>query len=403
MKLRDFQFFLAASDCFLRATPFGPRGLGYFSAFACVNVCLFALEPPLIAQTGVGANNPRAQATSASGALDSTTPLYRQAVERFGPPSLIRLTDSNARGLESWTPPGVSTLSAVILDWTDKELILIKPDSVDRTLIPNPRVLNLDVSWADEVAVQMGQELAQRKYSECISTGSKLLATKDSGSALPRYQQKIVISSLVEASCGMGRFERAALLYVSLVKSNSPPLLLSKIPIPWTTSSAMVGERAKLQDLARNWMQDSIEGVQLLGAAWLLDSSAREDAIKVLTHLSRNAAEPWIKQYATVQLWRTVAPNQITSETLAQWTRFRDSIAQPLQAGPSYLLADKLAASEHSMRAIEEWMRVITLHPDRPYLCDQAMTAMSPLLDSIGDAETAKVLRQHLESSKSEK
>lgn len=372
MKPRDFQFFLSILFSFAATGAAG--GLVYGQS-----------ELPL-QEAGI--------ATAGSSYQESE--LFKQAVQKFGGPSHFRLIEAGSTGLENWSPPGEIAVKAVVLDWTDKELWVIKPDSTDKVLLPSPRVLSVEVHWQNPSAKQLKELLDGRKYAEAITLGSQLLSTKDESVVLPRWQQRVAISMLVQASTGMHRWERAALLYVSLAKSQSPVLLHASIPIPWTNSSASVRERAKMQELATAWIADPVEAVQLLGAAWLLDGSSRNDAMTTLNRLSKQASETWVRQYAEAQLWRTVAPNQITTETLERWTKTRDGMLPPLQAGPTFLFADKLSAGNQTVRACEEWLRIVILHRDQPFLRDQASLAVRPLLVSIGDNKTLDFLSKQL-------
>ncbi len=321
------------------------------------------------------------------------TPLYQQAIERFKGPSRIYFADSDKTGLDRWSSPKSTIETSVILDWNDKELVVIRRDGHDKTVIPAARVVRIEPLWENELVESLHLDFVEGRFQEAISKGTKILGSNAEVSSTPRWQQRLAIAELIESSVALGRWERGTLLYLSLAKSQSPPLLLASIPVPWSTSSAEIRDRFKIQEMARGWIQEPRESLQLLGAAWLIDTDQRSDAVRVLNQLVRNAEERWVKVYAEAQLWRTFAPNEMHSERLFQWTSLRDSLPLPYQAGPTSLLADKLQGAGNE-RALEEWMRVVLLHPERPYLFSRAHSASVALLGTAGRKGEAGIVER---------
>jgi hypothetical protein len=319
-----------------------------------------------------------------------TTELYRQAVARFQGPSTFHRVSALDASMKQWNPPEVAVESAVVLDWNDKDLIVVRRDSMDKVVIPSPNIIRMEPRWENELAESLHSDFLNGRYTEAIAKGGRILGQKSEQPGTPRWQQRVLIAELVECSIATNRWERACLLYAALAKDQPPPLLLTAMPIPWTTATAEVRDRTKIQEAAVAWIEDARPPMQLMGAAWLLDSDRREESIRVLNRLAQSSEKTVIAKYAEAQLWRSYAPNQLSQERLAQWTTHRDSMPIPFQAGPSFLMAEKLSNSGDSPRALEEYLRVGLLHRDKPYLAKPALAFASELVQSSNRQQEAQ-------------
>lgn len=319
-----------------------------------------------------------------------STELYRQAVARFQGPSTFHRVSSLDASLKQWNPPEVSVESAVVLDWNDKDLIVVRRDSMDKVVLPSPNIIRMEPRWENELAASLHSDFLNGRYAEAIAKGGRILGQKSEQPGTPRWQQRVLIAELVECSIATNRWERACLLYSALAKDQPPPLLLTAMPIPWTTTTAEIRDRAKIQEAATAWLEDARPPMQLMGAAWLLDSDRREESIRALNRLAQSSEKTVIAKYAEAQLWRSYAPKELSGERLAQWTAHRDSMPIPFQAGPSFLMAEKLSVAGATPRALEEYLRVGLLHRDKPYLAKPALAVASELVQSSDRSQEAQ-------------
>lgn len=319
-----------------------------------------------------------------------TTPLYRQAVARFQGPSTIHQVSSLVASLKQWNPPEVSVENAVVLDWNDRDLIVVRRDSVDKVVLPSPNVIRMEPRWENDLAASLHSDYLNGRYAEAIAKGGRILGQKPEQPGTPRWQQRVLIAELVECLIATNRWERACLLYAALAKDQPPPLLLTAMPIPWTTTTAEIGDRSKIQEAAVAWMEDERPPMQLMGAAWLLDSDRREESLRVLNRLAQSSEKAIIAKYAEAQLWRSYAPKELSQERLAQWTSHRDSMPLPFQAGPSFLMAEKLSKSGDNPRSLEEYLRVGLLHRDKSYLAKPSLAFALELVQSSDRPQEAQ-------------
>jgi hypothetical protein len=58
-----------------------------------------------------------------------------------------------------------------------------------------------------------------------------------------------------------------------------------------------------------------------------------------------------------------------------------------MQAGPSTLLAHRMAQASEPMLAASEWLRIATLHSDRYHFANRAWPKAIESLDSLGKKE----------------
>jgi hypothetical protein len=343
----------------------------------------------LFAVAGMAAQPPVAPGQDFAPGQDSTE-LYRQAVARFQGPSTIHRIESLDASLKQWNPPDVAVENAVVLDWNDKDLIVVRRDSLDKVVLPSPNVVRIEPKWENELAASLHADFLAGRFADAIAKGGRLLGQKSEQPGTPRWQQRVLIAELVECSVALNRWERACLLYAALAKDQPPPLLLTAMPIPWSATTAEIKDRVKVQELAVGWLEDSRPPLQLMGAAWLLDSDRREEAARTLERLSQLTDKGVLSNYAAAQLWKTSTPKDLSSERIAQWTGLRDSMPLPFQAGPTYLMAEKLSRAGNSPRALEEFLRVGMLHPDKPYLAKPALAQAQQLVQSSSQSQDAE-------------
>jgi hypothetical protein len=244
-------------------------------------------------------------------------------------------------------------------------------------------VVGVEPSWKSSGYAQVHELFGQHRYREVLQEGQAALTQAD----VPRWQQRVLVALMVDSAVSLKQHAVAGRVFKALAAESPPDLLLSRIPIPW--SDELIGVTPTVTKEALAWIESDTPAMQLLGASWLTGGEHRLAAIDKLKVLSTNSSS-LISSYAKVQLWRVVPPEEILSERFQEWTQQRDALPLPLQAGPTMLLAHRLAQANQSKLAVAEWLRIASMHSDRYHLADQAKQRATELAKKTGDAVFAK-------------
>jgi hypothetical protein len=314
--------------------------------------------------------------------------LRQLAVEKFGDDSHLWFAEPVDTSLSQWVPPNLISDRGIILEWNQQKVVLVRPDAQKETSIVGDYAVRIEPSLSNEAGKNVHRAFCQRDYPSVLSNGRAAVA-----SGLPRWQQRLILAEMVDAASALGKTHDAGLLFASLAKDNPPCLLLSTIPIPWG-DDVVAADMFKLQGSAEKWIGEEQEALQLLGASWLLSGKKRTEAVETLETLGRSSKVPIIAAYAKAQLWRTLPPSDLLSDKYPKWIAERDKLLHPLQAGPSMLLAERLAQAGQPALAIPEWLRVSRLHQDREHLASKAMSKSIEALKSLGRNDEAALLEK---------
>jgi hypothetical protein len=310
------------------------------------------------------------------------TELYRQAVEKFRGASRVTIADDDDTSFNRWDAPGSRLETGVILEWNADKLFLVRPSDTKERAISSSRVLSLEPVWENPLAEKLHELYSKQRWSEAIAIGPKVLGAKSEYPSTPRWQQKMLLAELVECRTSMSSWEKGAVLFhsLALAKDSLPPLLATVIPIPWTDSSATIGDRKKLHELSEGWIRESNELVKLMGAAWLLDSEQQKEAITTLEMLAKQSKSVLVSKYAEAQLWRTTPPVELATKRINRCYTVRDSLLLPHQAGPTMLIAERFSKANEKELALSEWMRVAMMHPEQYRLASHAAKEAAAVL-----------------------
>ena len=322
-----------------------------------------------------------------------TQDLYPLAKSKFGGESTLWIAEPGDTGLSRWDVRALFEEDGILLEWDSQKVVLVRPGAMKETTIPGDFVVRIEPAWFNESGEKIHRLFLDRQFQSVTKLGSDALK-----SGLPRWQQRLLITEIVESLSALGRTENACRVFAALAKENPPQLLLATIPIPWGEDNFVLAEG--LESNAAAWMADDAEPMQLMGAAWLLSGSKRAIAIETLEQLAKNAKLPMVGVYARAQLWRTVPPAQVISDRFPKWIAERDKLILPAQAGPTMLLAERLMTAGQPSLAISEWLRIATLHADRYHLATKAIRKAVAALRSLGRAEEADRVQQWLERFK---
>lgn len=300
----------------------------------------------------------------------------RAVAEQFSKDSRIWFSQTGDGGLARWDALESTQDFGIVLEWNAKEVILVRPDSRNKVSFPGDNVVRIEPAW-NEPLDKVWSLFRDRKYQEVLTQGAEAIKSK-----APLWQRRVILSAMIESASASGKSGIAGNLFEYLAPLDPPNLLLASIPLPWTDE--LTEGDTGMQPRAEKWIVHDQEAVRLLGAGWLLSGSKRATAIKILEQIAKDSKNPTLSAYARIQLWRIVPPAEIISERLPKWMNERDKLLFPCQAGPTMLLAYRLAQTGQPILAAGEWMRVATLHSER---YDLVPKAFAKAIQSLRDAD----------------
>lgn len=292
---------------------------------------------------------------------DSSTELYRQAVDKLGEESRIAWLESGSLSLERWEPGRSIELRGVLVEWEPSRLVLIRKDAAGPTTFPGDQVIGIEPGWKEDSFAEVHRMFTDHRFAEVISRGQTVLKTP----FIPRWQQRLIVAEMVQSACALGQWQVAGKIYHVLAQDTAPLLLRAVIPLPWSDELLTSGKG--MRESASDWIKKNEPEMQLLGASWLIGSDQNGLAIETLRNLA-NDGSPLVSSYAQAQLWRTIPPSEIESSHFGKWVAARDNLASSLQAGPTMLLAHRLDQAGSQRLAVAEWLRIASLHGDRYHL-----------------------------------
>ena len=317
------------------------------------------------------------------GVWSQDTEYYLQAVERLGPASKLVWSEPGDNSLDRWRSRSLIDVQGVVVSWEIDKLVLIKPDSKGPTNFPGDLVVGIEPNWKAEPYAQVHQLFVQRNFRQVLQKGQTALGLSE----IPKWQQRLLVSEMVDSAAAIEQFSVAARIFKVLAEDPCPELLMSRIPLPWSD---------EWNRLTPAWTQEVFElmssqtpSMRLLGASWSLGGPHRLEAIEVLKSLAKSDTA-WIAAYSTIQLWRLSLPEEILSARIEEWIAQRDELPVPLQAGPTMLLAHRLEQANQPKLAIAQWLRVASMHQDRYHLAEQAMGKGIDAARKLGDDQLAK-------------
>ena len=291
---------------------------------------------------------------------------------------VVELIELSARR-DVWSAPQTRQLLGEIQRFESDRLELIDRAGVERTL-PSKYVLRVHPRWRTAEAAQAHQLFEDGKFEELVKAVPTALESN-----LAQWQQRMLISELVQGVEALGKPQAAGAYFLSLAGSQPPPLLYAAMPLCWTSRDP---DQA-LRDAARQWLQkNDDDAARLLGASWLLFTDQQPAAQAVITKLQASS-NPVIAQLAVAQGWRLIPPPQTMSE-LSRWLEFRDKLLPPLQLGPTEFLADRLQRIGELDLAIGEWSRIGNQHSDQPVRAHTALASAAAQLKRIGRDDDAQ-------------
>lgn len=285
-------------------------------------------------------------------AQDQTEPTPEN--ETLAPVDQIWFGPAKANLNDSWETWNSHSVRCRIIR-LDAETLDIRDENGTLKKLELNRVVAVRPQWNNEHAAEMDRNFYEGKYAEHAKMAATVLKTD-----MPPYQQRLLLAQVVITANAIGNRVPAGNIYVTLCKNSPPPFLLAAAPLNWVDSQTTKA----METAAEGWLAEKEEGIQLLGASWLLSGSKRNDALDTLEKLTRSTNSP-IAELATCQLWRIVPISPDSTATLLGWQTRRDSLLLPLQLGPTELIADRWRAARQPSLSAFESLRIAILHRDR--------------------------------------
>jgi len=310
------------------------------------------------------------------------SPVFVEAKEKLGAPSRFVWAEGGSSSLDRWQARSLLELDGVIVSWETDQLLLVKPNGVGTTTLPGDLLVGITPGWKSPSFERTHQLWLNKEFAKVISSGQSALAERE----IPKWQQRLLVTEMIESAMALNQTTVAARIFQALGNEPIPELLLSRIPLPWSTELDHVPPAVATE--ASVWMNKESPSLKLLGAAWSLTGPNRLEAVEVLKDLAKlkEQSKPTyrlIASYAQVQLWRTIPEDTILSKELDNWYQLRDSLQIPLQAGPTALLATRLEQANQPELALAEWLRILTLHSDRAAIANLAQTHSKALAKKL--------------------
>ena len=282
------------------------------------------------------------------------------------------------KSMDSWNLRATEHMVGMIEELDDQRIVFVEGEK--RRELPSNRVVQVEPMWRTQAATEAHKLFTERKYRE-----AKDAIAKAATNELPRWQQRFLVAEIVDVFAALGDNRIAGGVYLKSLAPNQPPsMLYGQLPMNWTTAEP---DRA-LYEVAVEWLEQTEECAQLLGASWLLLGPDRDAARAKLLKLQNSKVEP-IAALAVAQAWRLVPPPE-TESKISEWLEYRDRLIQPLQIGPTEFLADRFGRVGLTDLAIGQWSRIAALHADRPYRAALALASAQRLLTQQGRPEEAK-------------
>ena len=272
----------------------------------------------------------------------------------------------------------VSKRRGLITEWKDTTITL---DSNGRVKdFDSSTVIRVETSWPD--SYQQGKELlASRKYADAIG----VLRTARNAESRP-WAQRMISAKLIECYLATSNEAAAVGEFLTIVRDDPQTRFFSLIPLPWTDSV----EPGGFAEQAKRLMKSDQLVEQLIGAAWLVTSPQRAEALEKLGVLSRDI-NPTIVALATAQRWRAervmAGPREIQ-----RWNRQIKSMPIELRAGAYLTLADAQSRNGQPQQAAINLMRIPILYPEQHGIAAAALYRCALLRHDAGQPSEAKTL-----------
>jgi len=262
-----------------------------------------------------------------------------------------------------------------IVDYTG-EAITIAGSAGAPLRYPAEQVLEIETEW--HTAHRAGREaLANHDFEAAVRH-----LTEANRAEQRVWVRRLILADLMRAYSALGRPEQAGEVLLAVMQSDPSTPALADAPLAWFPDDRV--SRAK----AQSWLAKSEQpAAVLLGASYLLSTSAATDARQALFELTRHN-DPRITALAEAQLWRSELLRS-DADDVARWAARIEQMPETLRAGPYYVLGqayDRLGLPDAAALA---YLHVPLLFPERRELAARALVSAGRLSSRGGFREEA--------------
>lgn len=265
------------------------------------------------------------------------------------------------------------------------ETLLLRHTSGREEKIPPEQVVEVLGDWKESHRAANAL-FAEGSIAEAVSKYREALRDEDR-----RWAQRRVLSQLTWCYRYLGQTDQAVKAFLPLYRDDPQTPYFASIPLNWTAGQ----QDLNLERAAAAWMQDkNLSAARLIGASWLLSSSRRADAARVLRQLV-NDSDARIVFLAEAQLWRTqVAATR--PEEVSRWQERIKRMPPTIRGGPYYILG--LAFRRHGLheQAALSFMRTAILYASERELVPDALLAAARELETMEQSQEAAGLYREI-------
>jgi len=275
-------------------------------------------------------------------------------------------------------------LTGEILEYTGDE-IRVRLSSGREVAIASHRVAGIQSQW--NAPHEAGNRLvAERKFAEAAAQYAE--ATRNEQR---RWVRRMILAQTTTCLANLGRIEQAGETFLLIVRSDPSTQYFDRIPLGWRPYEPSL----TLANQAEAWLASSeIPAASLMGASWLLSTRRRSEAIAALRRLSTNR-DRRVAQLAIAQLWRTetvtAKPDQVDL-----WKKATGAMAQPLRAGPYFVIGRALARQNRHEESALAFLRVPILYPRDRSLAAESLLHAARQLENVDQTRQAIGLYREL-------
>lgn len=283
-------------------------------------------------------------------------------------------------------PPGESRRRGTIVEYTGQVLTLRLSSERDEQ-IESSRVVRYETELVPDH--RTGDQLfSEDRFAEAIVSYHRAVAVEVEQR---RWMRRVILAQMVRCYKNMQQIDRAGATFLAIVRSDPTTQLLDALPLAWVASAPP----ADLVDDATRWLETEGEPVvQLMGASWLLTTTAHKKAVDVLTKVAESP-DRRIAMLAEAQLWRDKVVTA-SREDIERWEHQLDTLDDSLRAGPYFLIGQAWARHGRHDSAALALLRVPVLYPQEQNLAAEALLAAGAQLEKMGDRTGAKTVYTEL-------
>jgi tetratricopeptide (TPR) repeat protein len=256
-----------------------------------------------------------------------------------------------------------------IVEYTGQALTILHASGREEQ-IEADRVQKIVTQWSDD-AQQAAALLEKSEFAQALLNYQQALRAESRP-----WAKRQLIAQMIWCWRYTGDISRAGDAFLALYAKDPTTRDIATIPLPWITRQPSL----ELQRRAQEWLQDRRPAARLLGAAWLLPTAARADALRALRQFESEDAR--LIFLAEAQQWR-VELAKATVETVSSWEQRIEKMPDAIRAGPFFLLGRGWSRLQRREEAALAYLRVPISHARDRDLAAEALLDAGQELEKL--------------------